>query len=69
MEARLFRSCWMAPMMVMLCAGCASGRARDVDCAARAVLINERSLVITSDLPDGGGLGGHDSRQLKEGAE
>ena len=69
MEARLFRSCWMAALIVTLCAGCASGRARDVDCGARAVPINERSLIKTSDLPDGAGLGEPHSPQVKEDAE
>ena len=69
MEARLFRSYWIAAVIVTLCAGCASGRAHEVDCGARAVPINERSLIKTSDLPDGAGLGEHHSRQGKEYAE
>ena len=69
MEARLFRFWWMSALVVTLCAGCASGRAPEVDCEARAVPINERSLIKTSDLPDGAGLGEHHSRQLKEDAE
>jgi len=59
----------MVALIVTLCAGCASGRARDVDCEARAVPINERSLIKTSDLPDGAGLSEHPSRQVKEHAE
>ena len=69
MEARLFRSYWIAAVIVTLCAGCASGGARDVDCRARAVPINGGALIKTSDVPDGAGLGEHDSRQGKEYAE
>lgn len=66
METRRFRSWLAAAVFVTVCAGCASGRARDVDCEKRSTPINERSLTITSDRLDGGGLDQSRSRQPQD---